>query len=315
MVKTMDRNISVDILKISLAVFVVFLHTLLFYDLFKELGFLLVNGIFRLAVPTFLIITGYYFFLITDRQKFLKWLSRIAILFFVWNIFYLPLWFTSNLKMTLFTLFNGYFVLWYLSGTAVAGCLLFLVKNAKSQYLFLASLIIYVLGWLVQEAGNIHIFSGGIDKLLNFTPLHRNFFFICFPFLTLGYLIHKHRAYINKFKVNISLVLFLLSLLIIESYLNYIFISKTEGLDQLLTLFLIVPVLFIFVLNLEIKGKTKNLASLSTAIFLIHPLFIFLFSQIIPTHQHTLTSISVLLSSVLAGLILVRLNQRLKYIL
>lgn len=311
----MDRNISIDILKISLAIFVVFLHTSLFFDFSKELSFILVNGVFRIAVPTFLIITGYYLFLITDLKKFLKWLSRVAILFLIWNFFYLPFWYKPELKGLLFNAINGYFVLWYLSGTALAGCMLFLVRKMKSLYLFLASLLIYILGWLAQEAGNMHLFSGGVDKLLNFTPFHRNFFFICFPFLTLGYLINKHRVYLSKFKININLVLLLSSLLIIESYLNYMFISTTEGLDQLLMLFLVVPVLFIFVLNLEIKGKTKNLASLSTGIFLIHPLFLFLFRQIIPNHQNTLISIFVLLSSFIAGLILVLLNKRLKYIL
>lgn len=311
----MDRNLSIDIFKMCLAVFVVFLHTGFFYDISQEISFLLVQGFFRIAVPAFLVITGYYFFFITDRKKFLTWLSRVVILFLIWNIFYLPLWFTSNLKMVLFTLFNGYFVLWYLSGTALAGCLLFLLRDLKSQYLLILSLLLYAIGWAIQEVGNLHVFPGIIDKLLNFTPLYRNFLFLCFPFLALGFLIHKHRSYVDRYKINIGLVLGLLGLVIIESYLNYNFISKAEGLDQLFVLFLAVPILFIYVLRLEIKGRTKSLASLSAAIFLIHPLFLFFFRQIIPTHQYTLISLFVLLSSILAGLILVRLNQRLKYIL
>lgn len=311
----MERNLSLDILKICLAIFVVFLHTGFFYDISKEISFLLVHGLFRIAVPTFLLITGYYFFLITTKDKFLKWLSRVIILFLIWNIFYLPLWYDSKLPMVLFNAFNGYFVLWYLSGTAIAGCMLFLLKEVRSKYLIISSLLIYVAGWLIQEIGNLHIFSGVIDTLLNFTPLHRNFFFICFPFLTLGFLLHKHQAYVNKFNINGRIILLCLIVLIIESYLNYIFIGQKEVLDQLLALFFFVPVLFLYILKLEIKGKNKDLASLSTAIFLIHPLFLFLFKDYINEQQITLFSFIVLSVSVLAGLFLVYINKRLKYIL
>lgn len=311
----MERNLSLDILKICLAIFVVFLHTGFFYDISKEISFLLVHGLFRIAVPTFLLITGYYFFLITTKDKFFKWLSRVIILFLIWNIFYLPLWYDSKLPMVLFNAFNGYFVLWYLSGTAIAGCMLFLLKEVKSKYLIISSLLIYIAGWLIQEIGNLHIFSGVIDTLLNFTPLHRNFFFICFPFLTLGFLLHKHQAYVNKFNINGRIISLCLIVLIIESYLNYTFIGQKEGLDQLLVLFFFVPVLFLYVLKLEIKGKNKDLASLSTAIFLIHPLFLFLFKDYINKQQITLFSFIVLSVSVLAGLFLVYINKRLKYIL
>jgi len=311
----MERNLSLDILKICLAIFVVFLHTGFFYDISKEISFLLVHGLFRIAVPTFLLITGYYFFLITTKDKFFKWLSRVIILFLIWNIFYLPLWYDSKLPMVLFNAFNGYFVLWYLSGTAIAGCMLFLLKEVKSKYLIISSLLIYIAGWLIQEIGNLHIFSGVIDTLLNFTPLHRNFFFICFPFLTLGFLLHKHQAYVNKFNINGRIISLCLIVLIIESYLNYTFIGQKEGLDQLLILFFFVPVLFLYVLKLEIKGKNKDLASLSTAIFLIHPLFLFLFKDYINKQQITLFSFIVLSVSVLAGLFLVYINKRLKYIL
>jgi fucose 4-O-acetylase-like acetyltransferase len=90
------RNLSIDYLKVALALSVVLLHlNFLRVDL-PELGFILVNGVFRLAVPLFLIITGYYFTQITTFGKFKSWFFRILILYVIWMIFYLPYWFNPN---------------------------------------------------------------------------------------------------------------------------------------------------------------------------------------------------------------------------
>ena len=63
------RNLSLDILKIIMAFFVVFLHMHLFKEVYPSLSYVLVNGLFRLGVPTFLIISGYYFFFIAAKSK------------------------------------------------------------------------------------------------------------------------------------------------------------------------------------------------------------------------------------------------------
>ena len=51
----MERNLSIDILKVILAIAVVFLHTRIFYDLSTLLSHVFVQGIFRLAVPIFIV--------------------------------------------------------------------------------------------------------------------------------------------------------------------------------------------------------------------------------------------------------------------
>ena len=71
----MQRNISIDLLKLALAVCVVFLHTHIFYDYSSLLEHSLVQGLFRIAVPVFLVITGYYFLYIDNFNKFKKWLK------------------------------------------------------------------------------------------------------------------------------------------------------------------------------------------------------------------------------------------------
>lgn len=59
----MSRKISLDILKLLMSFMVVGLHAGFLGDVDLLGEYLTVNGIFRLAVPTFLVINGFYFFL------------------------------------------------------------------------------------------------------------------------------------------------------------------------------------------------------------------------------------------------------------
>ncbi|MGI19781.1 hypothetical protein D9D27_21785, partial [Escherichia coli] len=70
------RHLSIDILKVTAAFFVVFIHLDIIRELNTTVSHLLVNGIFRLSVPLFLIITGYFFTRIETGKDFIKWISR-----------------------------------------------------------------------------------------------------------------------------------------------------------------------------------------------------------------------------------------------
>ena len=73
----MGRNLSIDVLKIILAIFVVFLHMNFLKETYPLMSFLLVNGIFRIAVPVFLVITGFYFFHIDTTKNFKNGCSEL----------------------------------------------------------------------------------------------------------------------------------------------------------------------------------------------------------------------------------------------
>ncbi|WP_238796786.1 acyltransferase family protein [Acinetobacter pittii] len=312
------RNLSIDYLKILLAFLVILLHLNILSEIYPDVGYVLVNGLFRLAVPIFLIITGYYFTNIDNINKFKSWFVRIGILYVVWMIFYSPFWFKiNNLSGTFINAFMGYFVLWYLIGVLFAGTLLYALRNLKTNVLLAFALCLYIMGYAIQQMGNLHLFSGFVDKILNWHPISRNFVFDCFPFLTFGFLIKKLNIDL-RFKPSAGLVLFSIALVIIESRLNFIFISKNESLDHIIAMIFAAPIIFIYVKNLKIQGENKNLALFSTAIFLIHPFFMLLYSFMV-AHGLLLIEIPkilfVLSLSLISGVILVLLNKRFKYIL
>ncbi|AMX19770.1 Acyltransferase family protein [Acinetobacter pittii] len=312
------RNLSIDYLKLFLAFLVVLLHLNFLSKNSPELSYVLVNGLFRLAVPLFLVITGYYFYNIDNKEKFKNWLFRIGIMYVIWMLIYSPFWFKfNNLINSFVVIFFGYFVLWYLIGVLFSGAILYFLRNIRSNTLLFLALTLYIVGYCLQQLGNLHVFTGVIDKILNWHPISRNFIFDCFTFLTLGFLIKKLNFDL-KYKPSLIIVLISILMVILESRLNYIYISKSEPLDHIISMLLTAPIIFLYVKNLKIMGENKNLALFSTAIFLIHPLFILLYSFI---HDHGLLWIGlpievfVIALSVVSGFILVILNKKLKYIL
>ncbi len=92
----MGRNLTIDVLKIVLAFFVVFLHMNFLKETLPTLSYVFVNGLFRIAVPIFLVITGFYFFHIDDFKKLKKWLFRTFILYAIWMLLYISYWKDSD---------------------------------------------------------------------------------------------------------------------------------------------------------------------------------------------------------------------------
>ncbi|UNW09663.1 acyltransferase [Acinetobacter indicus] len=311
----MMRNISLDLLKIFLAFCIIALHGKVFSDISGLLSFFTVNGFFRVGVPIFLIITGYYFFLINDIRV---WLKRVTLLYLIWMVFYSLFYFEFSFSSqaiikNMFFLIFGYHHLWYLAGTIAGGWLLYIAKSFSTRTQIFSALGLFTLGCLIQYLGNFHFLPKNFDSILNFYPVYRNFFTVCYPFLMFGFLIHKLNLTTKYKKIAPLAVLISLIILYVEVYINYFFISKTDPLDLMFSLALICPAIFIFVFNLNFQGEGKTLALLSTALYLIHPLFQNLLKP------YNISSIEMFFVTVflscLASIILIALNKKIKVIL
>lgn len=307
------RSLAIDLLKIVLALFVVGLHIHFLKDSYPTVSYLLVNGLFRLGVPVFLIITGYYYSYVNDFSKLKKWLFRIFILYSIWTVIYIPLWKEGE---AVTNIVFGYHHLWYLNGTLFAGILLFFLRNKSPKLLILLVFLSFICGYAIQYLGNSHFFEGETNELFNRYPMYRNFLFDCFPFLAIGFLIKKYEWDVKR---NPSLWLVLLSVtaVIAEAFVNIqIFkLSKKESVDLLFSLLIACPLLFIYFKNLKYKTDSKILASISTAIYFIHPLLMFYVykSENLFVLQHA--DFFFVSSLILSSLVLVFLNRRLKYLL
>lgn len=308
----MSRNISLDILKLFLAFAIIALHGKIFLDLNNLLYFFTVNGIFRIGVPVFLLITGYYFFLLND---FKRWLLRLFFLYAFWMFFYSIFYidYLKTLGNILEIVFLGYHHLWYLAGTIGGGILLYFTKGLNTIAQISFAFFLFILGCFLQYIGNFHLFPKKIDLLFNYYSFYRNSFTVCYPFLMFGFLIHKLNLTDKYKKIAPFAVIISLILLYLEVFINYFFISKTDPLDLMFSLMLLCPFIFIFVFNLNIKGEGKMLALFSTALYLIHPLFQNLLKSF-NINSIELFFVTVILSC-LASIVLIMLNKKIKVIL
>ncbi|NNP75087.1 hypothetical protein A7P54_18545 [Acinetobacter sp. Ac_3412] len=311
----MCRNVALDILKLCLSFLVVMLHCSLFKNINETLYFTTVNGICRIAVPIFLLITGYYFFYINNLEKLIKWGKRLLILYLIWMLVYSPFWFSySSLVENIKNLFWGYFVLWYLIGAFFGGLLLYWIRNYSLAFQLSIAVLCFLIGYVIQTAGNLHLFPRETDHLLNNFNSYRNFLMMCFPFMMIGFWINKYKID-HKININLYLISLLLLLLVFESFIHYYFVNHRESLDFLVILLLIAPAIFIYTLKLDIQSHSKNIAVLSTAIYLIHPIMMVELAKRFDANNTVIFTTYVLFASIILGYFLTLLNKRVKYLL
>lgn len=304
------RNLSVDVLKIVMAIFVVLLHMHFLKNVYPTLSYVLVNGLFRLGVPVFLIVTGYYFYFVDDILKLKKWLVRLFILYAIWTVIYIPFW--QEKDNSIMNLLFGFHHLWYLIGTFFAGILLYFARNHSASVLCIFSVILYIFGYAIQYLANSHFYDGILDLTINQFPAYRNFLFVCFPFLTIGFLIKKYNLR-NTIKPNILLVLGTIILVVSEAYFNLkiLQLNKRESVDLLLSLLVACPLLFIYCQNRIEVTSMKTLANVSTAIYFLHPMLMeFIFGE-----QNWINIAVFFTILILSSFLLVYLNKKLKYLL
>jgi len=310
------RNISLDLLKITLAIFVVLLHSHFCDEYNETISYLTVNGIFRIAVPIFFLINGYFFSYTIENNKVIKWIIRVLILYSVWMIIYSPLWFTLNIKHNIISLLVGYHHLWYIKAMLISGILLFSINNKKTKNMLVLAFSLFLIGGILQYLGNYHIFKLNIlDKFTNVTYIYRNFLFLGFPFFIIGYLIKVNdwQKKINSKQI-VFLIPFSILILLLESYINYSY--TREGVDILFSLIIICPLIFIYALNLNMNYNvnSKNISLISTAIYLIHPWVLKILTEIHQFGSTFLVLLTIIISFTIS-LIIIKINKKIKFLL
>lgn len=297
---------------------VVGIHATPGIDNFPIIGYILGSGIFRIAVPIFLVINGFYLHQALERKSIRKWLQRAVTLYLTWMLIYSFWWLDLN-NVSIYeyikTLIFGYHHLWYLSGIITSGLIIFMLKNTKTKYLLLLSVSLFAIGVFIQYAGNYHIFQDRrIDTRFNQYCYHRNALFLCFPFMCTGYLFKRHKT-ADKITTSRALVgsIIGLSLLTFESIINYISQIRPYGLDNLISLAIACPFIYILCAKIELPMASKGVATLSTWVYLIHPMIIIFISNHIGNLGIPLF-ISTLLLSLIISLFIMYFHRWTKYL-
>jgi surface polysaccharide O-acyltransferase-like enzyme len=303
----MKRDLALDSLKVLLAAFVVGIHSYFLNGSGSMGGDLLGNGLFRIAVPVFFIINGFFFSGVLEKGSLILWLRKVLVLYAVWMAVFLPFYFPDNLTVSSIALFFktlvlGYHHIWYLSALIIAGITIHFLKNRSTRVMVISAALMFVTGVILQYVrAYVDFPQSALNRLLDIEWASRNFLFIGYPFMVTGVLIRRH-SLIEKLPAGpvwacLAIGLFLL---FVEAGNNYTHLSGTRhSFDCLLALGLAGPLLFIAVSKLEWTHQSKRLSDLSMVIYFVHPLFISLLVDWwgIPNNGFNITGWTFLLSA------------------
>jgi hypothetical protein len=235
----------------------------------------------------------------------------------IFAYFWLPPIYASPLKVASTFIF-GFNHLWYLAALFPAGFLLYAIRKCSNKTLLIGAVVLYLTGYTIQTLGNLNAFSEPsiASKLVNYSPIYRNFLFFALPFLSIGYVFSRTNFHqkVTKTKVIIALIASFISLLLESLISFYIYTEATFNMS--ISFLLFGPALFLtafaFSINSKLNGKT--ISSFSIAIYLVHPVIIVINEHLLKLESTYLTFVTII-GTWIASYLLIQLNKKLKYIL
>ncbi|RXR19084.1 hypothetical protein EQG63_06470 [Flavobacterium amnicola] len=275
MSKSNSRNNNIDLLKIVLSLFVVAAHIFPTTEVegSKSYVFYMIQGLARLTLPLFLLITGYFISAkIHDLNFIKKTAKKLFILFIVWQLLYFKIeydFFKLNAISTLrfiSDLFYGIGHLWYLIATCLALFLIYFTRKLSDINKLILGVFLISIGYLLQVIFELKLVTNPIYfNIFYGIGTSRNFLFYAFPYLLIGV---SHNLWMKDAKKYKFLLLPLLVLLIAESFYYM-------GINSSIFNIFILPLplsmlIFSWVTNLKQQFKYSTPSTLSLGFYLIH---------------------------------------------
>ena len=319
--QTASRNILLDILKVIAAIGVILVHCRVLVD-YNQFAFHLTNNyLFRFVIPFFFCINGFFLYTVFQKKSIKTWAKRVGVLYVIWMLIFSYFWITPVLKQPLKiipTFLFGFTHLWYLAALLLGGLLLYIFRKHSNVFLLIAAFVLYLIGFMIQTLSNYNVITEPtlLAKLIDYSPTHRNFLFFGFPFLSIGYVIHRSKFHIRLKKAT---VLFLLIssflLLTLEGFLSFE-IYEEGTFNMSISLLFAGPLLLITAFTFTVRSSmnSKKLSDLAIALYLVHPLILVLIYHFFTLDSAMLTLMTLLLSTI-ASYFLIILNKKVKYIL
>ncbi|MDR2955351.1 MAG: acyltransferase family protein [Prevotella sp.] len=300
----MERNLGLDYFRVILSILVITPHAQPLFEEDSLVGWLISNGIARIVVPCFFIISGYFLSSKLDDKKALKkYLLHLLLVYVVWSVIYVPVYYNSIEPRSFITFaLMGYYHLWFLPALIIGVIMLILGnKLTKNKNILLASgIVLYIIGYIMENRG------------LPYRSFYNGIFF-GYPFIVSGYFLKN-----NNIKDGIKnlylyiIALFSLVTLLLESYLGY----KDEIYHNVfLSLYIICPALFLLVIKNSHYTKAKDyMAKLAAGIYFIH---ILVLTAIVPlSEEYNIYNLPlIILVSVLLSIFIIFVNKRIKIFL
>lgn len=284
------RNQLIDLTKVIFSLFVVAIHASVLFPLSSEYKTFFVNGIFRVAVPFFVVISSYFV-----SENINEWAKKLFKLYAFWSAIYFFSWsyellFFGNFNWKYFSItltknmIFGYHHLWYLAAI-IPGLIIhsYIERIFSRKIIIYASVFLYLCGFFAQEYSSIMSEFEKNKSIIRFEFLYKNFVFYTFPIIAMTSYFKKINPFQFKGLTSLNVVIVLFIVFLFEVYFRYYFGLSSKA-DFLLT-----TPLFSFFLVKYLHENTiskqlymsKYFSTAATRIYFIHPIVIKLFGCII----------------------------------
>lgn len=289
------RYSGLDLFRLIAALMVIAIHTFPFGSITPVLDGLVTLTLFRVAVPFFFMITG--FFLIGpysiktsyyNEKKLVIFLKKLTGIYLLAVIFYLPFSILNGtittdislVKVWKLLIFDGSFYhLWYFPGVLVGTLLVSsLLKFMRFHLVAGISIALYLIGLLGDSwygiIKGVPFLVSFYDVIFNLTEMTRNGLFFTPLFLVLGAYLYRNKDNLQREKneYHIFLIITLVMLVIESFFLHQVFTVRHDSMYLLLPS--VMYFLFILLLQWQPKITVAKASDLALMMYLSHPLVI-----------------------------------------
>ncbi|MEQ9455292.1 MAG: acyltransferase [Phycisphaeraceae bacterium] len=302
------RNGTLDAVKILMALLVVGIHENPFYEFSESAGYLTGNGLFRIAVPFFLITNGYFYFK-ADRSRKRAWLRHLVLMYLFWMAVYAPFWLAevgqpASPTAVIKVLFhNGYHHLWYLLAALYAVLCAECIEcfKLRPHQTLLVAMALLCLGYATQTFAAYTVVSGvDVPSITQSLYATRNFLFLGLPFVLIGKLLATRPEYQIQqdrtacFMIGVgALILVGESMIYFNSFWNSAYSWNMANNDIYLSVAIISPAIFCLALNHPWNTRHRFLGTMANGIYLVHPLMVAAFATLTLTSWQRLLMVCV----------------------
>ena len=278
---------GIDIFRFFAALLVVSIHTSPLICFSETANFILTRVIARVAVPFFLMTSG--FFVVSrysrDFEKVKYFIKKTVIIYIISMLLYLPVNIYSgyfkkaNLLPNIIKdlVFDGtLYHLWYLPASIIGAIISWcLVKKLDYKKALVIASMLYLIGLFGDSyfgmSEKIPVLKSFYDMLFQIFDYTRNGVFFAPVFMILGGLIFDSRFKMTLKKSIFGFAISFILMLAESTILHYYHLQRHDSMYA----FLIPCVYFLFCAVLNFRGKiTNRLRVLSLIIYIIHPMMI-----------------------------------------
>ena len=280
----MNKKMNIDIWRFIASFLIVAIHISPFAKISPEFDFFFTRILGRIAVPLFLMITGYYILdkSLKDKRVLVDYTKKILKIYLLCIILYLPIniYMGSFKDIDIIIILKDIFIngtlyhLWYFPALILGIWITYyFIKKLGNRKTFITVIVLYIIGLLGDSyyglTRNVCVLSYIYDFIFKISDYTRNGLFYAPIFLYLGYFIKIKR--VNNKKSFLYSVLFFIGMTIEATILHKFNLQKHDSMYILLipTMY----VLFDYLINIS-NTQNLKLRNVSTIIYIFHPLFI-----------------------------------------